>query len=270
MSSELFPHDLRLYLRAWERHHVHFGVVCSGPRLPLCSSLFPTVCIELSSQREPPPVPSLPDDFVLAGAVSSETLVYRFPHAHHNMMTRGKVNHFFLDPGMTVGEFSRFNKCIPRLDLLIIPLRHIERSEGVSFDLFLRRLDDVLAALPRTQRYAVEIRNSEYLLPEYFECLRYHGVAHVLNDNAGMPALIDHVLLPHVLTAGHVVVRTSVDRTPEVWLGLRESIHRCIGENRDLYLYLDEHEERESFLGSLMPLLNGDLAKLSPIRKKAA
>src|SRR5215510_5276245 len=160
MSPVLFPHELRLYLRAWERHRVHFGVGCSGPRLPLCSSLFSTVCVELGSRGNGTPALSLPDDFVLAGAVSSETLVYRFPHAHYNELTRGKVNRFFLDPDMTVGEITHFNRCVPRLDLLIIPLRHIYRSDGVSFDLFLGRLDRLLAALPRTQRYAVEIRNS--------------------------------------------------------------------------------------------------------------
>lgn len=72
---------------------------------------------------------------------------------------------------------------------------------------FLDELAPFLSALPRQYRYAVEIRNPEFLGPEYFGCLREHGVAHVLNAWTRMPAIAEQIALPGVHTADFSVVR---------------------------------------------------------------
>jgi len=42
-------------------------------------------------------------------------------------------------------------------------------------------LDRLLARLPRDFHYSVEVRNADFLVPEYFAVLRKHGIAHVFN-----------------------------------------------------------------------------------------
>src|SRR5271170_2803766 len=76
-----------------------------------------------------------------------------------------------------------------------------ERSE------FLERLDPFLAALPPQFRYAVEVRNPEFLQPDYFGCLRARGVAHVYNAWARMPELGRQIVIPESETAGFVACR---------------------------------------------------------------
>jgi len=72
---------------------------------------------------------------------------------------------------------------------------------------FLPELDAFFARLPAGYRYAVEIRNQEFLVPEYFSCLRRHGVAHVFNAWTRMPEISEQIQLPDVYTADFTVTR---------------------------------------------------------------
>ena len=56
---------------------------------------------------------------------------------------------------------------------------------------FLAKLGPFLAALPRGFRYAIEIRNVDYLCPDYLGLLSEHNVAHTFNAWTRMPSLDD-------------------------------------------------------------------------------
>src|SRR5207248_6442872 len=72
---------------------------------------------------------------------------------------------------------------------------------------FLDRLGPFLAALPREFRYSVEVRNPEFMQPDYFACLRSHGVAHVYNAWSEMPELREQIAIPDSVTADFTVSR---------------------------------------------------------------
>jgi uncharacterized protein YecE (DUF72 family) len=77
---------------------------------------------------------------------------------------------------------------------------------------FVGRLDPFLATLPPEFRYAIEIRNPDYLDRTYFECLRAHGVAHVYNAWAKMPELKHQMAIPGSATADFQVCRALLRR----------------------------------------------------------
>lgn len=77
---------------------------------------------------------------------------------------------------------------------------------------FVERLDPFLAALPPEFRYAVEIRNPGFLVPEYLECLRARGVAHVYNAWTRMPELGVQIGIPGSVTADFTVCRALLRR----------------------------------------------------------
>src|SRR5262249_30225358 len=52
-----------------------------------------------------------------------------------------------------------------------------------------------------------EVRNPELLEPDYFGCLRAHGVAHVYNGWSRMPELRRQIAIPGSQTAGFIVSR---------------------------------------------------------------
>jgi uncharacterized protein YecE (DUF72 family) len=88
--------------------------------------------------------------------------------------------------------------------LAVLTLQFAYDFKPEQFD----RLDGFLASLPRDQRYAVEVRNREWLTPAFREMLTSHNVALVLQDLHYMPRL-DWV------TADFSVIR---------WLGRRKDI----------------------------------------------
>lgn len=95
----------------------------------------------------------------------------------------------------------------PHMGPLIFEFQAIGKREGVSADEFAAALDRFFDSLPADAPYAVEIRNREYLVPQYFAVLRAHGVAHVFNSWTRMPPIGEQLLLHESLTAPFVVAR---------------------------------------------------------------
>ncbi len=64
---------------------------------------------------------------------------------------------------------------------LIFEFSALSPGQAKHLDQFFAVLDAFLAALPRTFHFAVGVRNPEFLVSDYFACLRRHNVAHVYN-----------------------------------------------------------------------------------------
>jgi hypothetical protein len=77
---------------------------------------------------------------------------------------------------------------------------------------FLTRLSPFLKSLPGGLRYGVEIRNPEYLTPEYCAALKERNVAHVYNAWTRMPALGDQAAIPETVTADFTAGRALLSR----------------------------------------------------------
>ena len=78
---------------------------------------------------------------------------------------------------------------------------------------FAAAIDPFLRALPRDFRYAVEIRNPDFLHPAYFDCLRASAVAHVFNAWTRMPELGRQIRIPAAFTTDFTVVRALLTRS---------------------------------------------------------
>ena len=267
MSPVALVRDLSMHLRAWERHRVRFGIVCSRKRLTLCRPLFTAACTGVSAAD----APSLQNEpgMALSIIVPDDSLVYRFPYGYDKPRWRGKRNPRFLNSN----RLSRALHAIPvPVERVILPLSQIYRTEGVALCALAQQMKVFFDSLPNSFSYALEIQNSDYLLPAYFDLLASHAVAHVLNDSAVMPSLLDQIQTPQVLTADRVIVRTTASCTPEWKLGILETVRRCVSEKKELSVYMADTESMtvESALSGVLELLSPDLARLSPLRRRAA
>jgi uncharacterized protein YecE (DUF72 family) len=72
---------------------------------------------------------------------------------------------------------------------------------------FAERLDRFLSPLPRTLRYAVELRDPSLLTGDYERVLAAHGVAHVYNYATAMPLPADQAAAVPISTAPFTLVR---------------------------------------------------------------
>lgn len=89
----------------------------------------------------------------------------------------------------------------------VFEFQAIAKKDKMTPAIFAERLDRFFGALPTDLPYAVEIRNPEFLAPEYFAVLRAHGVAHVFNSWTRMPAIGEQLLLHDSITADFIVSR---------------------------------------------------------------
>ena len=74
-----------------------------------------------------------------------------------------------------------------KLGPLLFQFGYFNKKAFIGVNDFLARLVPFLKKLPRGYRFAVEIRNKNWLVPQFVEALRSRGVALALIDQAWMP-----------------------------------------------------------------------------------
>ena len=165
---------------------------------------FSVVCGDFSFYQFPAPdfwrklFSSGPLSLRFALKVPEEVTAEEFPeHARYGRRA-GTMNESYLNADvLRTGFLEPLKPHAERIATLIFEFG----ARGASTRRFVNGLDSMRRQLPDTSRYAVEVRNPEYLAPGYFACLAGHGVAHVLNAWTRMPELGRQVEMPGAETA---------------------------------------------------------------------
>lgn len=145
--------------------------------------------------------------------VPEEITVKAFPMHPRYGPRAGESNASFLDAAIFQAMFlDLLRPWREQIAVLIFEFGGFPRSVYRDVGEFIAELNPFLASLPSDFRYAIEIRNEEFLEPEYFACLREHGIAHVLNAWSRMPALQEQIAMPEIYTADFTVVRALLRR----------------------------------------------------------
>jgi uncharacterized protein YecE (DUF72 family) len=180
---------------------------------------FPVVCGDFSFYQFPSEVywrrlfSSAPESLQFVFKVPEQITAKMFP-SHPRYGARGGLpNPSYLDPALFHDSFLRpLEPYRQRVAALILEFGTFSNKSYSNQDEFLGDLDRFLSQLPADFHCSVEIRNPEYLGPEYFHCLRSHGVAHVFNAWTRMPELAVQLRIPDVFTAGFSVCRALLRR----------------------------------------------------------
>jgi uncharacterized protein YecE (DUF72 family) len=175
---------------------------------------FPTVCGDLTFYQFPTEqywakmFDATPSEFIFGFKVPEDITVQTWPtHARYGKRA-GLANEHFLNANALDQFFtSRLKRYAKQVGPLIFEFGTFNQKTFPTPADFLAAIDPFLAALPEAFRYAVEIRNENYLTPQYLEVLARHKVAHVLNAWTRMLALNEQAQLPGVVTADFTVVR---------------------------------------------------------------
>jgi uncharacterized protein YecE (DUF72 family) len=180
---------------------------------------FPIVCGDFSFYQFPSPdywrrlFSSAPPALQFAFKVPEDVTVKQFPRHPRYGPRAGDDNSSFLNAALFESAFlDLLAPYRPRVAALILEFGSFPKQCFADTGAFLEQLDPFLAALPRDFRYALEIRNPEFLSPEYFACLRSHGVAHVFNAWTRMPEISVQMRLPDACTADFTLARALLRR----------------------------------------------------------
>lgn len=155
----------------------------------------------------------LPPGFPCVSKVWNQLTVQTFSKAQDKARA-GKVNADFLNPDLFLeAVYEPYQRHFAdHAGPFIFEFQTIGRGSGMTPERFAERLDEFFSALPREGRYAVEIRNEEFLTPMYFAVLREHGVAHVFNSWTRMPPIGDQLDLPGSLSGPFIVARALLQQ----------------------------------------------------------
>ncbi|MFI5210319.1 MAG: DUF72 domain-containing protein [Gemmatimonadales bacterium] len=149
----------------------------------------------------------LPEGFPCVAKVWDRLTVHTFAKAR-DKSRGGEANPDFLNAEIFLEQVYRpWQRFVSHAGPLVFEFQTIARSARMTGQEFADRLDAFFTLLPREGRYAVELRNQEFLAPPYFAVLREHGVAHVFNSWTRMPPVGEQAELPGAFTAAFVVAR---------------------------------------------------------------
>lgn len=188
----------------YEGHPSQADLLADGLRGYAAHPLFRSVGID-RSHYAPLDEPSLadyargiPEDFRAISKVWDEISVCVFPTHPKYGERAGQSNPSFLSAERFLTEvLPPYERAFTAhagpfvFEIAPMPPRLVPRPE-----VFAKKLDAMLTKLPRTFRYAFELRNPELLTEPYLEVLAAHDAAHVLNVWTGMPTLRSQMAVP--------------------------------------------------------------------------
>ena len=209
----------------------------------------------------------VPETFQFGFKVPEQITCRVFPsHARYGA-TAGEENPAFLDAGLLMDGFLRpLEPYRAKTGVLMFEFGSFSQRAMSGPAEFAERIDAFLEVLPKEFRYAVEIRNPEFLTAEYLACLTRHGVAHVYNAWTRMPDLPVQIGIPNSRTADFLVCRALLKRgrpyeeavkkfTPyasvqEVYeparKGLRELLRIAREERKVMFIFVNNRLEGNS------------------------
>jgi uncharacterized protein YecE (DUF72 family) len=227
---------------------------------------FPIVCGDFSFYQFPTPefwkklFSGAPETLKFALKVPEEMTVEVFPRHPRYGAKAGRTNEAYLNADAFRAMFLEpLEPYRSRIACLIFEFG----ARGTPAKEFVGQIAPFFEALPPTFRYSVEVRNREYLVPIYFDALKEHRAAHVLNAWTKMPPLEEQIAMTGVFTTDFTVVRallragrayeTAVatfapydkiqDENPEGRMALRELIARMKEERRTSYIFANNRFE---------------------------
>jgi uncharacterized protein YecE (DUF72 family) len=113
-------------------------------------------------------------------------------------------------------DLKRFVESMDLMDAKLGPLLfqfgYFNKTAFKSGKDFLARLEAFLKKLPKGYRFALEIRNKQWLTAEFFDLLRAHKVAYALIDQAWMPPAREIFEKFDPITADFTYIRLLGDR----------------------------------------------------------
>ena len=139
----------------------------------------------------------VPPDFLFTFKVTDGITIKHFSILPRFGARADKPNENFLNAELFASAF--LTPCEPfrrQIGLLMFEFSHFHPADFARGRDFVAALDLFLAKLPKGWRYGVEIRNRNFLELEYFAALAHHGVAHIFNSWADMPAVSEQLALP--------------------------------------------------------------------------
>jgi len=177
------------------------------------AEVFKSVCVDAAYYTFPSQqylermAEHVPEDFLFGFKVTDAVTIKKFPKLDRFGDLAWKANENFLNADLFVKAFLHPCESIrPNVGLLMFEFSRFWPTDYEHGREFIADLDKFLGLLPKGWPYGVEMRNRNWLRPDYFECLARHQVTHVLNSWEAMPPVGEQMAMPGSQTNPVLVV----------------------------------------------------------------
>ena len=167
------------------------------------AEVFKSVCVDAAYYTFPSQqylermAEQVPENFLFGFKVTDAVTIKKFPKLARFGDLAGKANEDFLNADLFVKAFLHPCEAVrSNVGLLMFEFSRFWPSDYERGRDFIADLDKFLGQLPKGWPYGVEMRNRNWLRPDYFECLARHQVAHVFNSWEAMPPVGEQLALP--------------------------------------------------------------------------
>jgi uncharacterized protein YecE (DUF72 family) len=149
----------------------------------------------------------VPDDFRFGFKITDAVTIKRFPPVAKSGAKAGQQNPNFLNADLFAKAFLKPCEAIrQKVGVLMFEFSRFWPSDYRHSRDFIGDLDNFLGNLPAEWPYAIELRNKDFLVPEYFECLARHQVTHLFNSWEAMLPVSEQMALPGSTTNPELTV----------------------------------------------------------------
>jgi uncharacterized protein YecE (DUF72 family) len=140
---------------------------------------------------------AVPDDFRFGFKVTDAVTIKKFPNLARFGAKAGQPNPNFLNAELFVAAFLKpCEEIREKVGVIMFEFSRFWPSDYEHGRDFVADLDTFLGKLPKGRPYSIEIRNKQWLAPEYFGCLARHGVTHIFNSWDAMPPVGEQMAMP--------------------------------------------------------------------------
>jgi uncharacterized protein YecE (DUF72 family) len=138
---------------------------------------------------------SVPDDFLFTvKAPNAITLTHYYAkQSSQHQHVANKPNGHFLDVNLLKIFLELLLPMGKKLGSIMFQFEYLNRKKMPSVEAFVDRLAEFFSHAPKGFKYAVEIRNSNFLKPAYFDFLTHANISPVLIEGYYMPPISEVV-----------------------------------------------------------------------------
>jgi uncharacterized protein YecE (DUF72 family) len=176
------------------------------------AGVFKTVCVDAAYYNFPSQqylegmANQVPEDFLFGLKVTDAITIKKFPNLSRFGELAGKANENFLNAELFDKAFLRPCETVrSNVGMLMFEFSRFWPTDYAHGRDFVGDLDRFLAGLPKGLPYGVELRNRNWLRPDYFACLARYNVTHVFNSWEAMPSVGQQMALPDSRTIPDLV-----------------------------------------------------------------
>jgi uncharacterized protein YecE (DUF72 family) len=99
----------------------------------------------------------------------------------------GQANEHFLDIELLERFLERLTLMESKLGPIMFQFEYLNKKKMASMEMFFDRFHEFILKAPKGYRYAIEIRNPNYLSPAFFRFLKEHNLGYVYLEGYYMP-----------------------------------------------------------------------------------